>query len=570
MSDDKAGGDSADHSVTGGVGGDAAQVRDVHGDIYFGGTRATDRPVPHQLPAGPLTLVGRATQLDLLDSWCETATPIIVSHPAPGAGKSALVVHWAARQATRFADGILYFDLRGTDPSGIARRTADVIRDVLRAFGDDLPQGDDAQLALYRSLLAAKSVLLVLDNARDGAQALPLLPPGTKSLAIVTSRSPLADLAAQGARALPFDVLNPGDAQTLLSVLVGQQRAMQEPEAFHRLVELSWGVPGVVGAIAGMATGPLAELAAKLSADPAVAQAPDPAARARAVAGWGRGQAPVPEWRERLSARRASWAENPRVLYAVAAAMCVSVALVSTGMFEAAGLLAGVYFLLRFALIAFGLAYVERGGPRAVLAGGALVGSTVYFGVDALVSIHSNARFLVWLELFAVAAFVVLATARYRPLRHLPRRLRWAPVESRLVALAVLGGVVAWFILLFVGVEFTGAYGYASTFTLIDTTGPLGGLLPFLVIGGLCVVVALTQLEHESHRLFAASAVTAYFAPEVLLLLGSLAFGDQFSYLGNGVGGAMPSVTWLTVAQAVVAVVLAGGTAVLVRTPPHR
>lgn len=562
--DERTEGAAVDDELIGGVIGNAAQVGRVHGDIYFGGARPPEQPVPHQLPSGPLNLIGRSTQFGLLDAWAETTSPIVMSHPAPGVGKSALVVRWAASQATRFPDGILHFDLRGSDPSGVARRAVDVIRDVLRAFGvNPLPPGEDAQLALYRTLLATKSVLLVLDDALDSNQVLPLLPPGARSLAVITSRSQLADLAGRGGRPLPVDVLNREDAHALLTALLGQDRAAAEPVAVTQLVEISGGLPGALGTIAGLAgTTALADLAAELSSDPTVSTAPDAAARARAIRSWAQSRTTPPraEWRQRLSSSLPGWVNDRRVLLGVAAAMCASVVAVSISLLEASGLLGGIYLLLRFALLGAGLTLMERGGARATLAAGVVAGSAVYFLVDALVSIHSRARFLTWLELIMVAAFVTLMVVRWRPLQYLPHRLHFAPLGSRPLAFVLLGGLLAWFVLLFVGVE---SYDlYASTFTVIEEAGPLGGLLPLAVIGAVCAAIALADLD-EPYPIFAAAAVFAYFVPEVILLIGSLAFGDQFSYLGNAVFFIGGSVPWFTVMQAIVAATLTAGTVLL-------
>jgi hypothetical protein len=249
------------------------------------------------------------------------------------------------------------------------------------------------------------------------------------------------------------------------------------------------------------------------------------------------------------------------LLTGVAAALCVSVAAVSISELEASGLLGGLYFLLRFALLVPGLRYMARTGPVAAAATGVVVGDTIYYAVDALVSIYGRSRFLTWLELIAVAAFIALLVLRSRPLPPLPRGLRLAPLGSRPLAFAVLGGLVVWFILQFVGVEF----GDSERFTLIEAAGPLGGLLPLITIGAACLAVAFASLDDESYPIFAAAAVAAYFVPEVLLLIGSLALGDQFAYLGNGIYLNTASVPWFTVMQAAVAAALTAGTALIAR-----
>jgi hypothetical protein len=168
---------------------------------------------------------------------------------------------------------------------------------------------------------------------------------------------------------------------------------------------------------------------------------------------------------------------------------------------------------------------------------------------------------LSWLELLAAVAFVSLLCLRLSPLRHRPQRLRLVPLGSRPWAFVVLGALLVWFVLLFVGVEYDDETGL--TFTMVGTVGVLGAFVPLLAIGGVSAAVALTELD-ESQGLFACATVAAYLAPEAFLLLGSLALGDQFAYFGNGFFWNNP-VPWLTIVQAVVAIALAAGTLSLVR-----
>src|SRR5207237_6704543 len=114
---------------------------------------------------------------------------------AAGIGKSALALHWGQQAAAVFPDGQLYADLRGFDPAGTPVPAAAAIRGFLDAFGvpvAQIPEAPDAQAGLYRSLLAGKRVLVVLDNARDAEQVRPLLPGSAGCLAVVTSRNHLS------------------------------------------------------------------------------------------------------------------------------------------------------------------------------------------------------------------------------------------------------------------------------------------------------------------------------------------------------------------------------------------
>jgi hypothetical protein len=120
-----------------------------------------------------------------------------------GVGKTALAVHWAHQVADRFPDGQLHANLRGFDPSGPPPAPADVARRFLNALGvpdDRIPSDPEARESLYRSTLAGKRMLIVLDNARDAAQIRPLLPVGPGSFVLVTSRHQLASLGAAQAR----------------------------------------------------------------------------------------------------------------------------------------------------------------------------------------------------------------------------------------------------------------------------------------------------------------------------------------------------------------------------------
>ena len=110
-----------------------------------------------------------------------------------GVGKTALAVQWAHRVADRFPDGQLYINLRGFGPSRSQMDPAEVIRAFLDALGvstDALPAQADAQVGLYRSLLAGRRILIVLDNARDARQLRTLLPGNSGCLALITSREP--------------------------------------------------------------------------------------------------------------------------------------------------------------------------------------------------------------------------------------------------------------------------------------------------------------------------------------------------------------------------------------------
>ena len=170
-------------------------------------------PVPRQLPPALPGFVGRAAQLAQLDAGCaghgtpggaESTTTMTLSGTA-GVGKTALAVHWAHRVADRFPDGQLYVNLRGFDPTGPpvdpaeASARVPATRSACRRSGSRPTW--TRRSACYRSLLAGRRMLVLLDNARDAEQVRPLLPGAPGCLVLVTSRDQLAGLvAAEGAR----------------------------------------------------------------------------------------------------------------------------------------------------------------------------------------------------------------------------------------------------------------------------------------------------------------------------------------------------------------------------------
>lgn len=190
-----------------------------------------------------------------------------------GVGKTALAVHWAHQVARQFPDGQLYVNLRGYDPHK-PLAPADALTSLLGALGvpgQQIPDGVEDRAALYRSRLAGRRVLVVLDNARDSEQVRPLLPGDPTCVALVTSRDTLAGLvAANGARRLDLGMLPLTDAVGLLQSLIGSQ-AYQEPEAAEELATLCARLPLALRIAAEHALVrpevPLRDLVAELAAD---------------------------------------------------------------------------------------------------------------------------------------------------------------------------------------------------------------------------------------------------------------------------------------------------------------
>jgi DNA-binding SARP family transcriptional activator/tetratricopeptide (TPR) repeat protein len=252
--------------------------------------------VPAQLPAGVYGFVGRAEQLARLDGLLATGAPAVVIAGTAGVGKTALATHWAHRVADRFPDGQLYVNLRGFHQDRRELEPEQVLRGFLGALGvlgERIPADVESQAALYRSLLADKRMLLLLDNARDAEQVRPLLPGTSSSLVVVTSRSQLTSLATTaGAALIGLDLLDPAEAHQLLDSRVGAGRLDAEPGAAAEIVAACARLPLAVSICAARAaqTGfTLAALAAELADSHQrlrVLDSGDAASRVDAVFSW--------------------------------------------------------------------------------------------------------------------------------------------------------------------------------------------------------------------------------------------------------------------------------------------
>jgi tetratricopeptide (TPR) repeat protein/DNA-binding XRE family transcriptional regulator len=259
--------------------------------------------VPQQLPAPVPGFAGRRAEAAELTARMHAAraqgTAMVVAaiDGTPGIGKTALAVHWAHEVAAEFPDGQLYVNLRGFDLSGEVMPPATVIRGFLAALGvpaGNLPASGEAQAALYRSLLAGKRVLLVLDNARDAGQVRPMLPGSPGCLVVVTSRARLTGLAAaEGAHLLTLDVLPPGAARELLTSRIGAARTGAEPAAVEQMARLCGRLPLALTVAAARAAArprmPLAAAAAELGGAASRLRAletGDPGTSVRTVFSW--------------------------------------------------------------------------------------------------------------------------------------------------------------------------------------------------------------------------------------------------------------------------------------------
>ncbi len=208
------------------------------------------RPVPAELPPDIADFTGRDDLVRHIERRLApppgdpggAAVSVCVVRGTGGVGKTTLAVHAAHRLREHFPDGQLHIDLRGTRESAVS--PADALARFLRSLGVEdqaLPQEEDERAALYRSLLAARRMLVVLDDARDPAQVRPLLPGTAGSAVLVTSRHGMATL--DGANRLDLGVLGPAEARALLVRVIGEDRASAEPEAVDAVLTRCAGLP---------------------------------------------------------------------------------------------------------------------------------------------------------------------------------------------------------------------------------------------------------------------------------------------------------------------------------------
>ncbi|GIH02691.1 hypothetical protein Rhe02_07580 [Rhizocola hellebori] len=240
--------------------------------------KAVVGPGPAQLPRDVDGFAGRCQEIDQLDALLtrsrDRGATVVISAVcgAAGVGKTALALHWSHRVRRDFPDGQLYVNLRGFDPDGAPMTPGEAVRgflDVLDVPAKSVPADLPQQSALYRSVLAGRRMLILLDNASDAAQVRPLLPASAGCLVVVTSRNQLTGLiASEGAHPLNLDLLTPAEAEELLVHRLGKQRVAAEPEATDEIIIRCARLPlalTIVAARAAMHPGfTLAALAAQL------------------------------------------------------------------------------------------------------------------------------------------------------------------------------------------------------------------------------------------------------------------------------------------------------------------
>jgi DNA-binding SARP family transcriptional activator/tetratricopeptide (TPR) repeat protein len=208
--------------------------------------RPRSAPVLARLPLDIPAFTGREQELAQLDKilaegiGSPAVAVVSTLSGTAGVGKTAVAVHWAHRVADWFKDGQLYVNLHGFEPSRPPVTPAEALPRLLEALGvlpQHMPVSPEAQAGLYRSMLAGRRMLVVLDNARDAEQVRAFLPGSAGCFTLVTSRNRLSGLIAlEGARSLVLDVLPAAECRRLLARRIGAERVMSEPLAVDEIV----------------------------------------------------------------------------------------------------------------------------------------------------------------------------------------------------------------------------------------------------------------------------------------------------------------------------------------------
>ena len=298
----------------------AAEVLAARNAAAAGNRPGAATPVPRELPADVAAFTGRAVELAELDFLLPDAAgprdgaggPVVISAVSgtAGVGKTALAVRWAHRVVSAFPGGQLYVNLRGDDPGQLVPAT-EALAGFLRALGiadQDIPPRQAQRAARYRSVVAGKRLLVLLDNAATAEQVRPLLPGAATVLVLVTSRDSLTGLVARdGAHRLDLNLMPAADAAALLRALIGP-RADADPAAAETLARLCARLPLALRAAAELAVArrdtPLAALAAELAGEAGQPElldgGGDPRAAVASVLSWSRRHLPP-------DAARLSW-----------------------------------------------------------------------------------------------------------------------------------------------------------------------------------------------------------------------------------------------------------------------
>ncbi|MEV0401916.1 tetratricopeptide repeat protein [Actinoallomurus sp. NPDC050550] len=201
------------------------------------------RPPPDQLPLDVPAFTGRERELSRLAELAATGGSVVVTaiDGTAGVGKTALAVHAAHRCHADFPDGRLYVDLGGHSEGAGPADPADVLDGFLRDLGfasEKISSRSADRTKLFRSALAKRRMIVLLDNAASEEQVRPLLPGSGSSLVIITSRNSLAGLEIGADTRITLDVLDEDQAVEMLAVIAGRDRTAKEPAAASEIVRL--------------------------------------------------------------------------------------------------------------------------------------------------------------------------------------------------------------------------------------------------------------------------------------------------------------------------------------------
>jgi len=229
---------------------------------------------PAQLPRPSAAFEGRTAQLHDLTARADAGDGELLTliTGAGGVGKTTLALRWAHEVATRYEDGQLYADLRGFGPHEAPADPGEVLAGFLHALGvpdHRVPPSGNERVALYRSVLAGRRMLLVLDNARDAEQVRPLLPGTPGCAVVVTSRAGLTSLVlGEGAQQLPLDAFDDEEARDYLRARLGIEVADADPAARDAIITRCGGLPLALAVVCARATDfPLSAVAAELAGE---------------------------------------------------------------------------------------------------------------------------------------------------------------------------------------------------------------------------------------------------------------------------------------------------------------
>ncbi|MFJ8430435.1 tetratricopeptide repeat protein [Kitasatospora sp. NPDC094019] len=253
-------GDRIDNRMSGStVHGTAVQAGSVSGGVHIHAPAPGPPapPVPRQLRPVPATWTDREESLTALSTVFSAvpdfASPLAVIDGPGGAGKRALAHRWAHALSASYPDGQVVTDLRATAPGGPAP-TTETLRSLLRVLGHApdarLPWMQNELEAMLRSVTAGRRLLLVLEDAANAEQVIPLLPAGPNCLVVVTSRTALPGLTAHGAVHHQLRAFAPHASRALLTRILGAERAAEDPAALDRIADACGHLPRPLSLIA--------------------------------------------------------------------------------------------------------------------------------------------------------------------------------------------------------------------------------------------------------------------------------------------------------------------------------